>query len=202
MNTQLCVVGTVATQPRLFESANKVSVCSFRIACNERRYDRTQRVWVDGETNWFSVSAFRGLAEHARDSFAVGDRVIVTGRIRVRTWESGEKSGTSVDIEADALGHDVRWGVSTFRKHRASEKSEEGGDEQSGTGSEDSSSSPIHPDEASLEDTRERWGEIPRDAVNGEGTPVSTASPGSNDTAVPATFAGAMSRDGFTPASA
>lgn len=140
MNTQLCIVGTVATDPRLIETNANIPLCSFRVASTERRYDRAKGDWVDGETNWFSVSAFRGLAVHAKDSFAKGDRVIVTGRLRVRSWESGEKSGTSVDIDADALGHDVRWGVSTFRKHRS------GGD--------------AHRDDAApteSEEQRERW---------------------------------------------
>lgn len=142
MNTQLCVVGTVATDPRLIETNANIPLCSFRIASTERRYDRAKGDWVDGETNWFSVSAFRGLAVHAKDSFAKGDRVIVSGRLRVRSWESGEKSGTSVDIDADALGHDVRWGVSTFRKHR------------SGADTHRDDAEPAEPDEQ-----RERWNE-------------------------------------------
>ena len=170
MNTQLCVVGTVATEPRYLEGAGKVPVCSFRIACNERRYDRVKGEWVDGETNWFSMSAFRSLAVHARDSFAIGDRVIVTGRLRVRNWESGEKSGTSVDIEADAIGHDVRWGVSTFRKHRVG-----------------AADTPEHRDDEG-DETRELWG---ADSVPTTGESIAPA-------AEEGTLVTANS-DGFTP---
>ena len=125
MSTNISIIGTVATDPRLTETDSGLSVCSFRLASNERRYDRSRGEWVDGDTNWFTVSAFRSLAAHARDSFAKGDRVIVSGRLRIRDWKTEEKSGTSVEVDADALGHDVRWGVSTFRKHRSSSQQDE-----------------------------------------------------------------------------
>lgn len=116
MSTTICIVGTIATVPRFTQTASGAAFCSFRVASNERRYDREQGQWVDRDTNWFTVNAFRGLAEHASESFSKGDRVVASGRVRVRQWESKEKSGTAVEIEAEALGHDLRWGVSRFTK--------------------------------------------------------------------------------------
>ncbi|CAG7596532.1 single-stranded DNA-binding protein [Leucobacter soli] len=116
MNNQISVIGTIATDPKSITTRSGVTLCTFRLASGERRYDRAQQKWVDGETNWFGVTAFRALADHAAASFRKGERVIVTGRLRVRQWENDEKSGTSVDIEAEALGHDLRWGVSSFEK--------------------------------------------------------------------------------------
>jgi len=110
------IVGTVATEPRMITTQAGIALCTFRLASGERRYDRAQQKWIDGETSWFSVTAFRSLAEHAGRSFRKGERVIVSGRLRVRQWEKDERSGTSVDVEADALGHDLRWGVSRFEK--------------------------------------------------------------------------------------
>lgn len=121
MSTPISIIGTIATEPRFLTTAGGVQICTFRVASGERRYDRERNAWVDGETNWFTVSAFRGLAEHARDSFAKGDRVVVVGRLRIRAWEREERSGTSVDVEAEALGHDLRWGVSRFTKRTATE---------------------------------------------------------------------------------
>lgn len=116
MSIQISVVGTVATEPKLLNSAGKTSFCTFRVASNERRYDREKNQWVDGETTWLSVNAFRSLAEHARESFSVGDRVIVNGKLRVKRWEAQDRKGVSVELDADGLGHDLRWGVSTFKK--------------------------------------------------------------------------------------
>ncbi len=121
MSTTVTVVGTIATDPRTTTSPGRASFCSFRLASTDRRFDRERNSWVDGETNWFSVNAFRSLAEHAGASFAKGERVIVHGRLRIRSWESDEKSGTSVEIEAEAIGHDLRWGVTAFTRQTASE---------------------------------------------------------------------------------
>lgn len=116
MHTQVCVVGTVATDPKLTQSAGKSAFCSFRLACNERRYDAEKKEWVDSETSFYSVNSFRGLADHAVRSFSKGDRVIVSGKLRVREWSNGEKAGISVVVEAEALGHDLRWGTSQFTR--------------------------------------------------------------------------------------
>lgn len=120
--TTITVVGTIATEPKLIRTATEVNLCSFRLAHDERRFDRHQQAWVDANTNWFRVSVFRSLADHAHESLQKGDRVIVTGRLRVREWENSERRGTSVEIEADALGHDLRWGVTAFtRRGRTSQ---------------------------------------------------------------------------------
>lgn len=116
MTTTISVVGTIATDPKLITPASGVTFCSFRLASDERRYDREQQSWVSGDTNWFGVLAFRGLAGHAQESFKKGDRVIVSGKLRMRKWEKDERKGTSVEIDAEAIGHDVRWGVSRFEK--------------------------------------------------------------------------------------
>ncbi|MGK0720652.1 single-stranded DNA-binding protein [Leucobacter sp. W1478] len=121
MSNIVTVVGTIATEPRALTTQSGIALCSFRLASSERRFDREKNGWVDGETNWFTVTAFRGLALNARDSFHKGDRVVVNGRLRIRSWERDDRSGTSVEIEADALGHDLRWGVSQFSKKQRGE---------------------------------------------------------------------------------
>ena len=126
MSNHITVIGTVATAPQEIGAGSQTSFCTFRLACNERRYDREKNEWVDGPTNWVTVNAFRSLGAHAKDSFAIGDRVIATGRLRVRRWERDDKTGTAVEIEADALGHDLRWGVSKFQKLSGAAKSQPG----------------------------------------------------------------------------
>ena len=86
------------------------------MAASHRRFDRTANKWVDGETNWFTVTAFRQLAINSAGSIAKGERVLVTGKLRVRDWDNGERAGTSVEVEAEALGHDLTWGTATFTR--------------------------------------------------------------------------------------
>lgn len=116
MSIQISVVGTVATVPKLLNAANKAAFCTFRVASNDRRFDREKGIWIDGETTWMSINAFRSLAEHAHESFSIGDRVIINGKLRVKRWESEDRKGVSVELDADGLGHDLRWGVSKFIK--------------------------------------------------------------------------------------
>lgn len=114
MSEILTIVGKVATDPSTGRTTNGVPVTNFRLASTHRRFDAATNTWIDADTNWFSVAAFRQLAEHVRASLRTGDSVIVTGRLKIRDWEANGKHGTSVDIEADAIGHDLRWGTSSY----------------------------------------------------------------------------------------
>jgi single-strand DNA-binding protein len=86
------------------------------MASTHRRFDRTTKKWVDGETNWYTITAFRQLAINVAGSVSKGERVVVSGKLRVRDWDNGERAGTSVEIEAEAIGHDLTWGTSTFTR--------------------------------------------------------------------------------------
>src|SRR4029079_5343976 len=88
MNETITITGNVATEPEHKLTPGGVSITTFRIASGQRRYDRQTGGWVDGPTNWYSVSTFRSLADHAYDSLHKGDRVILTGRLKVREWET------------------------------------------------------------------------------------------------------------------
>ncbi|MFJ2533674.1 single-stranded DNA-binding protein [Microbacterium maritypicum] len=111
----LTIVGRVATDPTQVQTGSGVSVTNFRLASTHRCFDAATQTWTDSGTNWFSVAAFRQLGENAKASLRTGDSVIVTGRLKIRNWESNGKHGTSVDIEADAIGHDLRWGTTAYR---------------------------------------------------------------------------------------
>ena len=112
----LSVSGIVATTPRHVVTSEGLAITSFRLASTQRRFDKGQAQWVDIDTNWYTVVSFRQLAINANKSLNKGDRVVATGRVNVRNWHNDDKSGTSVEIEADALGHDLLWGTSAFER--------------------------------------------------------------------------------------
>ena len=116
MSDHLTITGLVATPPRHIVTSEGLPITSFRLASTQRRFDRSQDKWIDGETNWYTVTTFRQLAIHAAGSIEKGQRVVLSGRLRIRDWENGERTGTTVDIEADALGHDLAWGTSAFTR--------------------------------------------------------------------------------------
>lgn len=109
MNDQITVCGHVATDPKHHSTDAGLDITSFRLASQQRRYDAKQGAWVDLEANWYTVSAFRSLATAAAGSLVKGQRVVVVGRVRIRDWESGERRGTSIGIEADVIGSDIGW---------------------------------------------------------------------------------------------
>ncbi|WP_426319697.1 single-stranded DNA-binding protein [Microbacterium sp. E-13] len=110
----ITIVGNVATAPERKHTATGVPITTFRVASGLRRFDSETRTWSDSGTNWYTVSAFRSLADHAYKSLQTGDRVILMGRLRLREWDNGTRRGTAIEIDADAVGHDLRWGTSTF----------------------------------------------------------------------------------------
>ncbi|MBW4033500.1 MAG: single-stranded DNA-binding protein [Acidobacteria bacterium] len=62
------------------------------------------------------MTSFRQLATNVVGSISKGQRVVVSGRLRVRDWESGDRAGTTVEIDADAIGHDLSWGSAVFTR--------------------------------------------------------------------------------------
>lgn len=110
------ITGLVATTPRHLITQEGLAITSFRLAS----------MVSDDQTNWFTVSCFHTLAKNASISINKGDRITVSGTMKIRDWDNGERSGTSVEIEADSIGHDLNYGTSKFeRTSLAPQKTEE-----------------------------------------------------------------------------
>ena len=116
MSDQLTLTGLVATTPRHIVTSEGLAITSFRLASQQRKYDRQSNSWADGETNWYTVTAFRDLAVNASQSLNKGDRIVTAGRVKVRDWTTEDRTGTSIEVEADTLGHDLFWGTSQYKK--------------------------------------------------------------------------------------
>ena len=114
--SSISVSGLIATTPRHIVTQDGLPITSFRLADSTRRFDSTINRWVDGNTNWYTITAFHSLAINAASSLNKGDRITVSGDIKIRDWDNGERSGTSVEIEATSIGHDLAWGTSTFNR--------------------------------------------------------------------------------------
>lgn len=113
---------TVTLQGRIggevvLREAGGTPVANFRVACTPRRRDRATGEWSDGPTQWWSVTAWRWLAEHCASSLHRGDAVVVHGRVDMRTYVN--KAGVEtldVQVEAVTVGHDLCHGTSTFHR--------------------------------------------------------------------------------------
>jgi single-strand DNA-binding protein len=104
----ITLIGAVASGPEFTVCGNGSPRAAFRLAVPERRFDRASALWVTSRVGYYTVVCWRTLAEHVGSSLGRGDPVIVTGRQRV-------VEGSGVEVEATALGHDLRYGLSSFR---------------------------------------------------------------------------------------
>lgn len=116
MSDIITVTGNIATEPTQVTTPSGAVITRFRIASAQRRRDPATGEWIDGHVNWFTVCAYRHLGANAHASFRKGERVIVSGRLRIRRWEHEDRHGTEAEIDADALGHDLMFGTSAFTR--------------------------------------------------------------------------------------
>jgi single-strand DNA-binding protein len=109
------IVGNLVDDPELRFTNNGTAVANLRVAVTQRiQQDGT---WRDGETSFFKVNVWRGQAEHLADSLAKGDRVMVSGRLRQRSWETPEGEKRSVaEIEADEVGASLKWATAKVER--------------------------------------------------------------------------------------
>lgn len=116
MTDIITITGLVATTPRHLVTSEDLHITSFRLASSQRRFDRATNRWVDGDTNWYTVTGFRTLAKSMAESIQKGDRVVVAGKLRIRDWENTDRSGTTVEVEAEIVGHDLNWSTVTAKR--------------------------------------------------------------------------------------
>ena len=104
--------GDVRLQP-----AGGAVVARFRVASTPRRLNRSTGEWHDGPTQWYSVSAWRGLGDHCAASLRRGDPVVVHGRLTQSSWVNQEGvEVTSLEVDASFVGHDLNRGTSDFTR--------------------------------------------------------------------------------------
>lgn len=114
--TVIHVVGHVGSDVEHRELANGTHRSTFRVATTPRYWDRAQRAYVDGATNWLSVQCWRWLALHVYTSVRRGDPVIVIGKLKTQEWEKDGVRTSRFILDATAVGHDLTRGVSAFTK--------------------------------------------------------------------------------------
>ncbi len=114
MSDNITVRGFVASEIRSATTPGGVATASFRFGATERRYDRGSSTWVDGNTNWFTVQGYRQLAGNIGCSIKKGQRVIVVGRLKMRSWEKDGRVYHDAEINAESVGHDLMWGTANF----------------------------------------------------------------------------------------
>jgi single-strand DNA-binding protein len=117
MSAPITLSGNLVADPEMTFSKNGMAVCKFRVATNERKYDKTSNEWKDGPTSYWHVTAFRKLAENVAESLTKGNTVIVVGKVAIEQYETaqGEKRNKT-EIIADKVGAELTRVVATLKR--------------------------------------------------------------------------------------
>src|SRR5919198_1498050 len=115
--TTITVVGNLTADPELRFTPSGAAVANFTVASTPRIYDRQSGEWKDGEALFLRCNIWREAAENVAESLQRGSRVIVTGRLKQRSFETreGEKR-TVVELEVDELGPSLRYATAKVNK--------------------------------------------------------------------------------------
>ena len=126
------LVGNITRDPELRFTPSGQATASFGLAVNRRWQNRTTNEWEEA-TSFFNVVCWREQAENASESLSKGSRIIVTGRLEQRSWETpdGEKRSV-VEVVADEIGPSLRWATAQVVKNER--RSGEGGGPSGGGG--------------------------------------------------------------------
>lgn len=115
--TVLTIVGNLTGDPELRFTPSGAAVANFTVASTPRTFDRQSNEWKDGETLFMRCSVWRDAAENVAESLARGTRVIVTGRLKSRSYETkeGEKR-TVIEMDVDEVGPSMKYATAKVNK--------------------------------------------------------------------------------------
>jgi single-strand DNA-binding protein len=115
--TTLTIVGNLVADPELRFTPSGAGVANFTIASTPRIYDKSSGEWKDGEALFLRCSLWREPAENVAESLTRGQRVIATGRLKQRSYETreGEKR-TSMELEIEEIGPSLRYATAKVNK--------------------------------------------------------------------------------------
>lgn len=120
-DTPITVIGNLTSDPELRFTPNGAAVANFTVASTPRQFDRQTNEWKDGETLFMRCSVWREAAENAAESLTRGARVIVSGRLVSRSWETkeGEKR-TVMEMQVEEVGPSLRYATAKVNKTQRS----------------------------------------------------------------------------------
>jgi single-strand DNA-binding protein len=134
-DTVITVIGNLTADPELRFTPSGAAVANFTVASTPRMFDRQTNEWKDGEALFLRCNIWREAAENVAESLTRGSRVIVSGRLKQRSFETreGEKR-TVVELEVDEIGPSLKYATAKVNKASRSGAGGGGGGFGGGTG--------------------------------------------------------------------
>ncbi|AZA10260.1 single-stranded DNA-binding protein [Corynebacterium pseudopelargi] len=129
-DVNITVVGNMVADPELRYGPSGAAVANFRIASTPRRYDSQSNQWVDGDALFLQCSVWRQAAENVAQTLTKGMRVIVTGRLKQRSYQTREgENRTVMELEVEEVGPSLKYATAQVDRN-----SRDGGNFRGGQG--------------------------------------------------------------------
>lgn len=114
--TTITLTGAITAEPELRFTGSGDAVANFTVATNSRRFDKQADKWVDNDAMFMRCSAWRQLGEHVAESLSKGDRVIVTGSLRQRSYEKDGVNRTVFELQVTEVGASLQFATVKINK--------------------------------------------------------------------------------------
>ncbi|MER0007767.1 single-stranded DNA-binding protein [Corynebacterium sp. KPL4064] len=116
--TPITVVGNVVAEPELRWTPAGAAVCNFRVASTPKRFNPQTQQWEDGEAMFLTCNAWKQLGENTAESLSKGMRVIVTGKLKQRSFQTREGENRSVfEIDVEEVGPSLRYATAQVNRN-------------------------------------------------------------------------------------
>lgn len=110
------LIGNIGTEPVLSFTSGGAAVCNFSLAATPRSLDKASGEWRDGEAFWVRCAIWRQAAETVSESLTKGTRVIVHGKLKMRSYEKDGQKRTVVEMDVDEIGASLAYATVTVNR--------------------------------------------------------------------------------------
>ncbi|MBM4640680.1 single-stranded DNA-binding protein [Rhodococcus hoagii] len=107
-DTVITIIGNLTADPELRFTPSGASVANFTVASTPRTFDKQTNEWKDGEAIFMRCNIWKDAAENVAESLTRGMKVIVSGRLKSRSWEKDGEKKTVIELEVDEIGPSLR----------------------------------------------------------------------------------------------
>jgi len=120
--TNIVIIGNLVQDPELRYTSSGAAVASFTVASTPRTFDKASGEWKDGEALFLRCNCWRQMAENVAESLPKGTRVIVSGRLKQRSFETREGDKRSViELDVDEIGPSLRYATAQVKRAQRSD---------------------------------------------------------------------------------
>ena len=115
-DTTITIVGNLTADPELRFTPSGAAVANFTVASTPRTFDKTSGEWKDGDALFMRCAVWRDPAEHVSESLSKCARVIVTGRLKPRSYEKDGQTHYVIELDVEEIGPSLRWATAQVKK--------------------------------------------------------------------------------------